>query len=280
MSVVCIPVAWGRGEACPGHPWAAARRRRASGGGSSCRRGTRGCRRRRRRRNRRCPGSPCWTSSTPCTPPAGVPVPPHPAARRRARPAASEDEGCIRVLILDDGSMEDEEKKKKKRSWWWCVCGESKERVYRIDVREQAGGMEQVKRLSCGAKASRHPIVAFRIYSHGVRIRMLVEMNPGCRCGDAYRACWSWTRRKNRLSPTWCRWCRCKTARESSDCRSTAPPTAGLLAIMQIDKCTLGFAVVPSNNCEPLISMPFTKYYFIRGNNKIRYLIIFNFGRK
>jgi hypothetical protein len=59
------------------------------------------------------------------------------------------------------------------------VCGESKERVYRIDVREQAGGMEQVKRLNCGAKASRHPIVAFRIYSHGVRIRMLVEMNPG-----------------------------------------------------------------------------------------------------
>jgi hypothetical protein len=49
-------------------------RRRASGGASSCRRGTPGCRWRRRRRSRRCPGSPCWTSSTPCTPLAPEPA--------------------------------------------------------------------------------------------------------------------------------------------------------------------------------------------------------------
>ena len=69
-----VPVAWGQEEGSLGHPWAGARRRRSCGGASSCRRGRRGRRRRRRQRSRRCPGSPCWTSSTPCT--AAPPSPP------------------------------------------------------------------------------------------------------------------------------------------------------------------------------------------------------------
>jgi hypothetical protein len=59
-------------------------------------------------------------------------------------------------------------KRKRKRR-----CGGGGARVYRIDVREQAG-----KAGVCVSanEASRHPYVAFRIYFHGVRIRMLVEM--------------------------------------------------------------------------------------------------------
>ena len=79
-------------------------------------------------------------------------------------------------------------------------------------------------------QASRHPWLAFRIYSHGVRIRMLVEMNTGYQCGDAYRACWSWTRRKNRPSPP--PDAGDAGARQQESRRSTAPTTAGLLAFI------------------------------------------------
>jgi len=49
---------------------------------------------------------------------------------------------------------------------------------------------------------------------------MLVEMNTGYQCGDAYRACWSWTRRKNRpsrLPPPDAGDAGAKTARELSE---------------------------------------------------------------
>lgn len=116
---VYIPVGWGRGEASHVHPWAAGRRRRACGGGSSCQHGRRGCRRGRRRRSRRCPGTPCWTSSTPCTPPlAALPL----RRRRRRRHLGVDTKGVSDSSIFFLAAMRSaylSAERERERVWRW-----------------------------------------------------------------------------------------------------------------------------------------------------------------